>query len=93
MLLSQKSARTALKNALTLCALIPVLHGCAGSAALTCYLLSYAWHPLKNLVFSDPLLRPEFSVGLAGLVNSLVYALVLIWTVWLLGRVGVKLKV
>lgn len=35
MLLSQKSARTALKNALTLCALIPVLHGCAGSAALT----------------------------------------------------------
>ncbi len=65
----------------------------AGAAALTCYLLSYAWHPLKNLVFSDPLLRPEFSVGMAGLVNSLVYALVLIWTVWLMGRVGVKLKV
>ena len=62
-------------------------------AALTCYVVAYAWNPLKNLIFSDPLLRPEFSVGIAGLVNSFLYALLLIWSVWWLGRQGVKLKV
>ena len=65
----------------------------AGMAALTCYVVAYAWNPLKNLIFSDPLLRPEFSVGIAGLVNSFLYALLLIWSVWWLGRQGVKLKV
>ncbi len=35
MLLSQKSARTAIKNALTLCALTLLASGCASSAALT----------------------------------------------------------
>lgn len=65
----------------------------AGMAALTCYVVAYAWNPLKNLIFSDPLLRPEFSVGVPGLINSFLYALLLIWAVWLLGRGGVKLKV
>ena len=65
----------------------------AGTAALSCYVVAYAWNPLKNLIFSDPLLRPEFSVGIPGLVNSFLYALLLIWTVWLLGRGGVRLKV
>ena len=65
----------------------------AGTAALSCYVVAYAWNPLKNLIFSDPLLRPEFSVGILGLVNSFLYALLLIWTVWLLGRGGVRLKV
>lgn len=65
----------------------------AGTAALSCYVVAYAWNPLKNLIFSDPLLRPEFSVGVLGLVNSFLYALLLIWAVWLLGRGGVKLKV
>ena len=35
MLLSQKSVRTAIKNALTLCALTLALSGCASSAGLT----------------------------------------------------------
>lgn len=35
MLLSQKSARTAIKNALTLCALTLALSGCANSAGQT----------------------------------------------------------
>ena len=65
----------------------------AGTAALSCYVVAYAWNPLKNLIFSDPLLRPEFSVGIPGLVNSFLYALLLIWAVWLLGRGGVRLKV
>ena len=64
-----------------------------GTAALSCYVVAYAWNPLKNLIFSDPLLRPAFSVGILGLVNSFLYALLLIWTVWLLGRGGVRLKV
>lgn len=65
----------------------------AGSMALTCYVAAYAWNPVKNLIFSDPLLRPEFSVGVLGLVNSLLYALLLIWTVQFFSRAGVKLKV
>ncbi len=65
----------------------------AGAMALSCYMAAYAWNPLKNLIFSDPLLRPEFSVGIPGLVNSFCYALLLIWTVQLISRAGIRLKV
>lgn len=65
----------------------------AGAMALSCYVFAYAWNPLKGLIFSDPLLRPEFSVGVWGLLNSFCYSLALIWSVWLLSKWYVKLKV
>lgn len=65
----------------------------AGAAALSCYVVSYAWNPVKNLIFNSPLLRQEFSAGLPGLLNSFCYSLLLIWAVWLLTRIGIKLKV
>lgn len=65
----------------------------AGTAALSCYVAAYAWNPLKNMIFNSPLLRPEFSVGILGLVNSFCYALLLIWAVWLLMRIHIQLKV
>lgn len=65
----------------------------AGAMALSCYLFAYAWNPLKNLIFSNPLLLPQYSVGWLGLLNSFCYSLLLIWTVWLLSKWYIKLKV
>lgn len=65
----------------------------AGAAALSCYVVAYAWNPVKNMIFSSPMLRPEFSVGILGLLNSFCYSLLLIWTVWLLMKINIKLKV
>jgi predicted acyltransferase len=64
----------------------------AGTAALSCYVLAYAF-PIKSISLSNLLMRPEFSDGILGLFNLLCYALLLIWTVWLLGKVYIRLKV
>lgn len=65
----------------------------AGTAALSCYVVAYAWNPLVSIIFSNPILRPEFSIGILGLLNSFCYSLILIWSVWLLMKINIRLKV
>ena len=63
----------------------------AGTATLTCYLVPYAWYPLRSLLgFHFPW---SWYHGLPGLLLSLGFALLVIQVVRLLLRLHVKVKV
>ena len=64
----------------------------AGTGALTCFMMEYIWDPIKNMIFNNPLLLPKFSVGTLGLLNSALYALLVILVVWLLSKIHIRLK-
>lgn len=62
----------------------------AATATLTCYLIPYFWYPLRGQI--DFYLPDAFYSGVPGLVNSMVYALIILAVVGLLNKVGIKLK-
>ncbi|MCR4920217.1 MAG: DUF5009 domain-containing protein [Bacteroidaceae bacterium] len=63
----------------------------AGTATLTCYLLPYAWYPLRSMLgFHFPW---SWYHGMPGLLLSLGYALIVVQAVRLLLRLHVKVKV
>ena len=62
----------------------------AGSATLTCYLLPYIWYPLQSTM---GLHLPEgWWYGIAGIIISLVYSLVIIQIVRWMKHVGIVVK-
>ena len=62
----------------------------AGSSTLTCYLIPYIYYSLATFAFTLP---QSIKTGIAGLLKSLVYALIIIGITALLGRVKIKLKI
>jgi len=63
----------------------------AGTSTLTCYLIPSVWYSLITLAgITFPMFMRS---GIAGLIKSLVFAFVIIGITWLLGKVGVKLKI
>lgn len=62
----------------------------AATATLTCYLIPYFWYPLRGCI--NIYLPDTFYSGVLGLLNSLVYVLIVLAVVGLLNKVGIKLK-
>lgn len=62
----------------------------AATATLTCYLIPYFWYPVRGMI--DVYLPDCFYAGILGLLNSLVYALIILAVVGVFGRIGIKLK-
>lgn len=63
----------------------------AGVATLTVYLMpyvSYALADLTGIILPDPLTH-----GFMSIINCICFSLAIIWTTWLLGRIGIKLKI
>ena len=60
----------------------------AGSATLTCYLIPYIWYPLRD-IFGISI--PGW-YGLAGIIISLVYALLIVQITRLFVSLGLKVK-
>lgn len=58
----------------------------AGTATLTVYMMPYLYYVL-------PLSTPGWIYGGLGIVKCLLFAMLCIWTTWLLGRAGIKLKI
>jgi hypothetical protein len=63
----------------------------AGTATLTCYCVPYLAYALSDM--TGVVLPGWFTHGWAGVVNCLCFALVIIGVTWLLGRLGIKLKI
>lgn len=63
----------------------------AGTATLTCYLIPYVYYSVAYLL---PFTLPEaITVGLIGLVKSLIYAFIVIGIAAVLGWMNIKLKI
>jgi heparan-alpha-glucosaminide N-acetyltransferase len=63
----------------------------AGTATLTCYLIPYVSYGLADI--TGIVLPDWLTYGFMGIVNCLLFALVIIGVTWLLGRFHIKLKV
>jgi predicted acyltransferase len=63
----------------------------AGRSTLTCYLLPYFIYPLFYPIIK--LLPDSLTGGLAGIIKSLIFALVVIMLTGLLERVKIKLRI
>ena len=62
----------------------------AGSATLTCYLLPYVWYPVQ---YTTGLHLPEgWWYGVAGIIISLIYSLIIIQVVRWMKRAGIVVK-
>ncbi|MCE6990058.1 DUF5009 domain-containing protein [Dyadobacter sp. CY323] len=63
----------------------------AGTATLTCYLIPYVWYAVITIFgISLPM---YLRTGLAGLLKSLSFALLVILVTGIINRLGVKLKI
>jgi predicted acyltransferase len=63
----------------------------AGTSTLTCYIIPSIWY---SVVLLTGITFPAFMrAGIAGLAKSLVYAFAVIGITWLLGKIGIKLKI
>lgn len=63
----------------------------AGTATLTCYLIPYVSYGLADL--TGIVLPDWFTHGFMGIVNCFCFALLIIGVTWLLGKIGIKLKI
>lgn len=63
----------------------------AGTATLTCYLMPYIAYALADL--TGIVLPDWFTHGFMGIVNCFCFALLIIGVTWLLGKIGIKLKI
>lgn len=63
----------------------------AGRSALTCYLVPYLVYPL--LAFSGFGLPEVFLTGIAGIIKSIVFSLLIIWITGLLVKLNIRLKI
>lgn len=63
----------------------------AGTATLTCYLLPYAWYPLRSILGIH--FPWSWYYGVTGLLLSLFYALLVVQVTRLLVRLHIKVKV
>lgn len=63
----------------------------AGTATLTCYLVPYAWYAVSDI--TGMVLPNWLTHGYMGLLNSLVFSLIIIGITWLLGKASIKLKI
>jgi heparan-alpha-glucosaminide N-acetyltransferase len=63
----------------------------AGKSALTCYLVPYLVYPL--IAVAGFHLPPVILTGMAGIVKSILFSLLIIWIAGLLGRVNVRLRI
>jgi hypothetical protein len=63
----------------------------AGTATLTCYCVPYLAYALSDM--TGVALPEWFTHGWTGVVNCLCFSLAIIGATWLLGRLGIKLKI
>jgi heparan-alpha-glucosaminide N-acetyltransferase len=63
----------------------------AGKSTLTCYLVPYLVYPLFALIGFH--LPEVLLTGMAGIVKSVIFSLLIIWITGLLGRLNVRLKI
>lgn len=63
----------------------------AGTATLTCYIVPYLWYSMQQLF---GLHYPRLlSVGVLGLLRSLIFSFVIVLLTWLLVKTKIKLKI
>lgn len=62
-----------------------------GTSTLTCYLIPYLWYDLATIYNLN--LPAGLKVGMAGIVKSAAFALLIIWVTSVLEKVKVKLKI
>lgn len=63
----------------------------AGKSTLTCYLVPYIIYPIMALASFH--LPDILTTGIAGLIKSLLFSLIIIWITGGLNRLGVNLKI
>jgi len=63
----------------------------AGTVTLTCYIIPYAWYSLQSIIGLN---YPNWMMtGIAGIIKSLLFSLIIIGIAWLLMKVKIRLKV
>ena len=63
----------------------------AGTVTLTCYMIPYLWYAVQSLLaWHYPAL---FCTGVAGVLRSVVFSLVVVWIAGWLMKVNVRLKI
>ena len=62
----------------------------AGNSTLTCYLIPYVYYSLATFALTLP---DFFKIGVVGLFKSMVYAMVIIGSTALRGRITLRLKI
>lgn len=63
----------------------------AGTATLTCYLVPYFYYSIRTILEIE---LPDFlTSGIIGLFKSMAYAFIIIGITWLIGKVGIRLKI